>query len=76
MAELQTIEAVYENGVFRPLQTVTGLVEHSKVKLAIESEAQSIHPLAKFAGILSNEEAAEIQAVLAEEFSKVDTNGW
>ncbi len=76
MAKPQTIEAVYENGVFRPLQTVTGLVEHSKVTLAIESEAQSIHPLAKFAGILSNEEATEIQTILAEEFGKVDTHGW
>ena len=68
MAESQTIEAVYENGVFRPLQTVTGLVEHSKVKLAIESDAQSIQPLAKFAGIISNEEAAEMQVILIKEY--------
>lgn len=74
MTESQTIEAVYENGIFRPIHPVTGLVEHSKVTLAIEYEAQAVHPLAKFGGILSNEEAEEIQAILAEEFSKVDAS--
>ncbi|MBW4470037.1 MAG: antitoxin family protein [Stenomitos rutilans HA7619-LM2] len=76
MTESQTIEAVYENGILRPVHPVTGLVEHSKVRLAIEYEAQAVHPLAKFAGILSNEEAEEVQTILAEEFGKVDVSGW
>ena len=76
MTESQTIEAVYENGIFRPVHPVAGLVEHSKVTLAIEHEAQAVHPLAKFAGILSDEEAEEVQTILAEEFGKVDASGW
>ena len=42
MTESQTIEAVYENGIFRPTYPVTGLVEHSKVMLAIEYETQAV----------------------------------
>ncbi|MBW4578549.1 MAG: antitoxin family protein [Tildeniella nuda ZEHNDER 1965/U140] len=76
MTESQTIEAVYENGIFRPIHPVTGLVEHSKVTLAIAYEAQAVHPLAQFAGMLSNEEAEELQTIVAEEFGKVDTSGW
>ena len=76
MTESQTIEAVYENGIFRPVHPVAGLVEHSKVTLAIEYETQAVHPLTKFAGILSEEEAEEVQTILAEEFGKVDASGW
>jgi hypothetical protein len=37
---------------------------------------QSEHPLAKFAGILSDSEAGELQQVIAAEFEQVDTNEW
>lgn len=37
---------------------------------------QSKHPLAKFAGILSDSEARELQQALAAEFEQVDTNEW
>ncbi|MBN3873063.1 antitoxin family protein [Nostoc sp. JL33] len=29
MPKSQTIEAIYEDGVLRPLQTLTGVAEHS-----------------------------------------------
>lgn len=76
MTESQSIEAVYENGIFRPICPIIGLVENSKVTLAIEYATQAVHPLAQFAGILSNEEAEEVQTIVAEEFGKVDTSGW
>lgn len=31
-----TIEAIYEAGVFKPLSPLTGLAEHSRVRLTIE----------------------------------------
>ncbi|UBF25827.1 antitoxin family protein [Kovacikia minuta CCNUW1] len=76
MTESQTIEAIYEDGVLRPLQVLAGLAEHSKVRLTIEDEKSSPHPLSKFAGILSDEEAREMQVMISEEFGKIDPNGW
>ena len=65
MTESQTIEAVYENGVLRPLQALVGLAERSKVKVTVECQEAPTHPLLQFAGILSDEEAAELRFVIA-----------
>jgi len=35
---LQVIEAIYENGVLRPLEPLKGFPEHSKLKITIEAE--------------------------------------
>lgn len=73
MPKTQTVEAVYERGVLPPLQTLSDLPEHSKVKITIECEQQP----REFFGILSDEEAAELQRTIAEEFEKVyDRDGW
>ena len=37
---------------------------------------RATYPLAKFAGILSDEEAAELQRVIATECRQVDVNEW
>ena len=76
MPETQTIEAIYEDGVLRPLQTLTGIAEHSKVKIIIEYQQTPPHPLLQFAGILSDEEAAQLQSVIDQEFEQIDSNGW
>lgn len=75
MTQHQTIEAIYENGVLRPLEPLDGLAEHSKVKVTIEYKAEP-HPLMQFAGILNNEEAAELLNIIEEEFKRVDPNAW
>lgn len=36
MAEDKTIEAIYEDGVFKPLKPLKGLAEHERVRLTIE----------------------------------------
>ncbi len=36
----------------------------------------SVHLLAEFAGILSDDEAQELQVTIANEFKKIDVNGW
>lgn len=76
MPKLQTVEAIYENGVLRPLKALDGLAEHSQVKITIESDQTPTHPLSQFAGILSDEEATELQRVVADEFGKIDPNVW
>lgn len=43
---------------------------------AERNSISSIHPLTKFAGILSDDEAQELQITIANEFEKVDVNGW
>jgi predicted DNA-binding antitoxin AbrB/MazE fold protein len=35
MPKTQTIEAIYEQGVFRPLQPINDLAEHERVTLAV-----------------------------------------
>ena len=73
---LQIIEAIYENGVLRPLKPLKGFPEHSKLKITIEAEDIEPHPLLQFAGILSNEEAAELTRLIETEFEEIDPNGW
>lgn len=40
------------------------------------TEARKNNPFAKFAGILTNPEAEELQQAIAEECRQVDTNEW
>ncbi|MCP4358387.1 MAG: antitoxin family protein [Chloroflexi bacterium] len=47
-----TVEAIYENGILRPLQPLQSVTEHSKVKITIEAKGSEPHPLLQFAGIL------------------------
>lgn len=76
MADFQTVDAIYENGVLRPLYALKGLAEHSKVKITIAAADAVTHSLAEFAGILSNDEAQELQQLIENEFEQVDLNGW
>lgn len=76
MTEAQTIEAIFEDGVFRPLETPVGLPEHMRVKITIEPQMTEDRPFLQFVGILSDEEAVELERVIAEEFSKVDVDAW
>ena len=73
---LQVIEAIYENGVLRPLEPLTGFPEHSKLKITIEAEEIKPHPLLQFAGILSDEEATELTRIIETEFEEIDPNAW
>ncbi|GBC76302.1 hypothetical protein HRbin07_00501 [bacterium HR07] len=72
----QTIEAIYEDGVLRPLKPLKNLREHSRVKITIEAEATVRHPLAECIGILSDEDAAEMRRIIEEEFERVDVREW
>ncbi|MCI2430065.1 antitoxin family protein [Candidatus Acetothermia bacterium] len=72
----QTIEAIYEDGILRPLKPLKNLKEHSKVKVTIEAEEKTAHPLAACIGILPDEDAAEMRRIIDEEFERVDLREW
>lgn len=76
MSQPQTVEAIYENGVLRPLKALEGLAERCKVKITIECEETTLHPLGRFAGILSDDEAADLRRVIEDEFERIDPNAW
>jgi predicted DNA-binding antitoxin AbrB/MazE fold protein len=72
----QILEAIYENGVLRPLKPLEGVIEHSRVKITVEPEETLPHPLLQFAGILSDAEAAELRQIVKNEFEEIEHNGW
>ena len=79
-----TLKAIYENGVFRPLQPMSGVQEREEVHMMIRpqgrsgliaptvtgAEAQAI--LDQFAGSLSAEEADEMTKAIEAEFERVE----
>ncbi len=76
LKQIQIVEAIYENGILRLLEPLKDIEERSKVKITIEWGKSSTHPLSKFAGILSNEEAEEIRKIIETEFENVDPDAW
>jgi predicted DNA-binding antitoxin AbrB/MazE fold protein len=69
------LEAVYENGVFRPLTRPEGIAEHGRVTLTVTAEE---HPasLADLAGRISADDAQEMRAIVEREFERVDLREW
>jgi len=76
MPTTQTVEAIYEHGVLRPLQTLEGFDEHSKVTLTIQGGPLPPHPLLRFAGILGDDEAQALQQLIEDEFERIDPHAW
>jgi len=71
----ETFRAVFENGVFRPLERPKGLPEHREVTLTVTvDEAPS--SLADFAGRLSPDDAREMREIVEREFERVDPREW
>jgi predicted DNA-binding antitoxin AbrB/MazE fold protein len=75
----QTVDAVYENGVLRPLTALTGVPEHGTVRVTVTpaiagDEAQ--RPLANCVGILPDADAREMRIAIEREFAGVDLNEW
>ena len=64
MPQAQIVEAIYENGVLRPLEPLEGFAEHCKVNITVEYDEMPPHLLARFAGILSDEEAQELRRII------------
>ena len=64
----QTIEAIYQNGMFKPLKPLSEEIEEGeKVKLVVETENEEINPIMKLAENfyegLSEEDIDEIERI-------------
>ncbi|MBI3815853.1 MAG: antitoxin family protein [Nitrospinae bacterium] len=72
----KTIHAIYEHGVLRPLNHIEGLEENTELELTISTEKRESHPILRFAGIISNEEADEMMKVIEDEFERINLDEW
>lgn len=72
----RTIEAVFENGILRPLIPIKGLRSRQKVRITLETSIKQKHPLAGLCGTLPDKDAAEMLKVIEDEFEKVDMSEW
>ena len=73
---VRLVRAIYEDGVFRPLETVLGLPDRSAVSLRVESIPADGGHLSDFAGRWCPEEAEQIEALIDAEFEQVDPREW
>ena len=71
----ETLEAVYENGVFRPLTRPEGIAEHRQVTLTVTTEEKS-PSFADLAGRISPDDAREMREIVEREFERVDPREW
>lgn len=71
-----TVEAIYENGVLRPLQPIKGLKKNQHVDITVSATIKKKHPLHGLCGILPDADAADMLKTVEEEFEKVDINEW
>ena len=69
------IEAVYSNGVLRPVEPIDWLEENRRVTLTI-TPSRPGGPLAGWVGGLSDEDAREMIRAVDEGFERVDPDDW
>lgn len=73
----RTIEAIYEDGVLRPLSPIKGLRKKQRVSITVEkAPSKKKHPLEGLCGILPDEDAAEMLKIVEKEFEKVNIDEW
>ena len=70
------IEALYEDGILRPLEPIEGVAEHSRLTVTLEMGGARPHPVADLIGTLPDEDAEEMRQAIEEEFERVDPDEW
>lgn len=67
----QTIEAVYEDNVLKPIKPLRGIMEHENVIVIVrpQNAKKCLHDLV---GTLTHEEAKEMQNIIDGEFEKIE----
>jgi predicted DNA-binding antitoxin AbrB/MazE fold protein len=71
----ETLKAVFENGVFRPLKRPKGLADRREVTLTVTIE-EGPASLADFAGRVASDDAQEMREIIEGEFERVDPGEW
>lgn len=69
----RTIEALYEDGILRPLEPLAGVEDHARLTLTFELMESRPHPISEVVGILSDEDADEMRRIIDEEFGPEST---
>ncbi|MGR3311589.1 MAG: antitoxin AF2212-like protein [Candidatus Brocadiales bacterium] len=72
----KTIHAIYEHGILRPLEPIEGIKENTKVEVTLTVEKEVSHPILRFAGILSEEEANRMLQIVEDEFEGINPDEW
>ncbi len=67
----QTIEAVYEDNVLKPIKPLKGIMEHENVVVTVRP-LPARKGLRDVAGTLTHNEAKEMQKLIDEEFEKIE----
>ena len=72
----QTVHAIYKGGVFKPVVVPEGIMEDEEVEITVVHRMHSGHPLMQFLGVLSKEEACEMEKVIENEFERINPDEW
>jgi predicted DNA-binding antitoxin AbrB/MazE fold protein len=72
----KTIHAIYKNGVLKPLGPMEGISDNTEVEITISAVKGAVHPLMRFAGIMSAEEADSMMKIVEDEFERVNPDEW
>ncbi len=71
-----SLQELQKQALQLPTSDRAALAQALLQSLRQENYSVSEHPLAKFAGILSNAEAIELQQIVTAEFEQVDEREW
>ena len=71
----KTLEAMFENGVFRPIERPEGIAEHRQVTLTVTLEDRPAS-CADLSGCLPADAAEEMRAIVERDFEHVDLREW
>ncbi|MEP7306348.1 MAG: antitoxin family protein [Acidobacteriota bacterium] len=71
----ETLDAIYENGIFRPLQEPVGIPEHRRVTITVTTEGSG-SSLADCVNRISADDAAEMKQIVEREFEHIDPREW
>lgn len=71
----KTIEAIYADGVLKPLEPLAGIENNRRVTITVQSTEPG-RPLEGWQGGLSDEDAGLMRKVIEEEFEQVNPDEW
>jgi predicted DNA-binding antitoxin AbrB/MazE fold protein len=60
----RTVEAIYKDGILRPIEPLEGIAENCRFTVTVEVEEKTAHPLAECVGILPDEDADEMRRII------------
>lgn len=69
-------DAIFEDGVIKPLEPLEALPEHTRVSVSLDFPRKSLDAISGATGWLSDEDAAELKAIIETEFEQIDERDW